>query len=317
LLAIVNAFARAMLGLERVLVTALADKPNVPQPHLPAPDADGSVHDMHENMPIDRLELSVAAMDVLSEHNVASVADLLALDVSGWSARIVAEIREGLRELDIVWDVAVPARAPFTPPPERAVACSSITYTHATGSAPVSRLGGAPNAPTADTAWPSGMKFLFQLTGPDLGLDGVTLVQAFADMTGEYYEANCQAIRIYREPCPHVLQAPAGIVADPARIITLTPNLDDSILADIDIYDDDALEAAGVDQSYVEEARHHAWRDKIRGVPIGANIDRDQRDSKGQTMTSLLQLVTYDDAFLWYLFANADASELRLEVVRG
>lgn len=264
---------------------------------------------------IDDLELSVRAFDVVQGSGIESIEELLAADVTGWSPHVVEEIREALADQGIVWDVDVPAVPPFAPPPERAVPRSTITLTDGESNAPVSRFGGRPNAPTTDSAWPGSMKFLFQFTGEDLGLPGVALVQAFANMSGEYYHDN--RVVVHRTACPALLTPPEGVESEPGRVVTLLGDRDDRILTDIDIYDDDAVEASGVDPDSIDRARRHAWADKIRGIPVGANLERDQRDQAGQPMTCLFQLVTYDEWFLWYLFANDDASELRLHVVRG
>jgi hypothetical protein len=82
----------------------------------------------------------------------------------------------------------------------------------------------------------------------------------------------------------------------------LEPGLDDRRLLDDDFES--------------EEARHHAWCDNIGGIPIGANLDRDLRDSADRPMRLLLELVTYDDWFLWALFADESCTELQLEIVR-
>ncbi len=264
---------------------------------------------------IDDLELSVRAFEVVQGSGIKSIGELLEADVTGWSPHVLAEIKEALAAQEIVWDVEVPALPPFAPPPDRAVPRSTITLTEGVSNEPISRFGGQPNAPTLSSAWPGSMKFLFQLTGEDLGLQGVVLVQAFANMGGEYYDDN--HVIVYRTACPALIAPPNGVESDPVRLVTLRGDSDDRILTDIDIYDDEAVEASGVDPDSIDRARRHAWADKIRGIPVGANLEREQRDKTGKLMTCLLQLVTYDEWFLWYLFANDDASELRLHVVRG
>lgn len=273
---------------------------------------------MTEARSIDELEISVRSMQVLQDNGIATLGQLLATDVGGWPGAVVSELRAALEELDITWDVVVPPIPPFEPPAERAVARAKLTYRGALTSEHVSRLGGLPSAPAAGAPWPAeGMKFLFQVAGADLGMLGVTFVQVFADMTSDYYDASCQRIVVLREPCTGVLDTPAGIVADPISVFEPTPGFDDGFLLDIDAGDDEALEDAGIDLDYADAARRHAWCDKIRGVPVGANVEKKPVDSRGAPMSLLLQLVTFDDWFLWYLFANADYSELALQVVRG
>jgi hypothetical protein len=84
-----------------------------------------------------------------------------------------------------------------------------------------------------------------------------------------------------------------------------TSGADDRVLLD-DSDDDDH-----------EDAHDHAWCDKIRGVPVGANLPTTVKDSRGRPMQMLLELVTYDDWFLWSLWVSEDYREAKMEIVRG
>jgi hypothetical protein len=78
-------------------------------------------------------------------------------------------------------------------------------------------------------------------------------------------------------------------------------------------YDDRRVLGDDFDGS--DDAHSDAWCDKIGRVPVGANLNLDQRDRRA--MQLLLQLVSFDDWFLWYVFASRDFQEARLVVVRG
>jgi len=208
----------------------------------------------------------------------------------------------------------------YTPPPERAIPRQAIRFRPGSDSALVSRMGGLPSAPSPGTPWPESpnrpMRFVMQLVGSAAGgevdLAGATVLQVFADLDGDYYDPAYHAVVIHRGPCPVTLAAPVGVEVAPVRLIELTAGHDDRVLLDIDFPDDDDP-LAGAHQ----KARSHAWTDKLWGVPVGANLDPDERDSKGEPMRCLLQLVTYDDWFLWYVFASSDLAEARLQIVRG
>jgi hypothetical protein len=183
----------------------------------------------------------------------------------------------------------------------------------------VSRLGGRPNAPNADAPWPSTasrpMDFVFQLTGKagggDIDMGDIHLLQAFADMEGEYYEQN--QVVLHRAPCPAVLEPPTGVDLGEVQRMRFEPGQDDRVLIDLEWPDDD-------DPLFEDHqaAWSHAWTDKAWGVPVGGNLDADDiRDSQDRPMRCLLQLVSHDDWFLWYVFVNEDFSEAVLEIIRG
>lgn len=211
-------------------------------------------------------------------------------------------------------------RVEYVPPPDRAIPRQAIKLRPGSGSALVSRMGGLPNAPTADGPWPHSrnrpMRFILQLVGRAAGgevdLGDATLLQIFADMDGDYYDPGFHTVVIHRGATPATLTAPVGVDVEPVKLIDLAPGNDDRVLLDVDFPDeDDALYEAH------QKARRHAWADKLWGIPVGANLDPDERDREGRPMRCLLQLVTYDDWFLWYVFASGDLSEARLQIVRG
>lgn len=285
-------------------------------------------------IPVDELELSVRSAEALAELGLATLGDVLALDATTLPARVRAEVSELLAdEYDLEWgkiedetgegEVA----AGYVIPPERAVPRQDIVLTAQPGAlrALVSRIGGLPNVPASGGfEWPDGwqrpMQLVFQLVGKAAGgevdLGDVHVLQAFADLDGDYYEDN--EVLLHREACVAVAEAPPGITVAPARVISLSPGSDDRLLVDLeDPYDEDELAAAGVDEDTYEAAYSHAFCDKLGGLPVGANLDPDQRDSRGEAMNCLVQLMRYDDWFFWYLFVSRDFSEARLEIVRG
>ena len=103
-----------------------------------------------------------------------------------------------------------------------------------------------------------------------------------------------------------------SVETDAVRLLALEPGHDDRILLDIDW-----LEEGEPQYEEWEAARKHAFEDKLWGIPVGANVDPNQRDAQGRPTRCLLQLVSYDDWFLWYLFVSEDFSEARLQAVRG
>ncbi len=225
-------------------------------------------------------------------------------------------------------DDAAEARPAHIPPPSRAVPRYAIRLGKSqdqpedqTDSALVSRIGGRPNAPSTETPWPESphrpMRFVLQIVGKRAGgevdLGDVSLVSVFADLDGDYFDPRYHAILLHRGECDAVLELPEDDVEiDPVRLMTFEPGADDSVLRDMD-FPDDSDPNAGT----YGAARSLAWADKVFGVPVGANLHADQRDSKGRPMRCLFQLVTYDDWFLWYAFVDDDFGEARLHIVRG
>lgn len=289
---------------------------------------------------VDDLEVSVRTSEVLAERGCQTLADVVALDPESLPKRVAAELRDVLAEHELTFGGEAAEEADedegdgddddgddddYTPPADRAVPRKTVSLV--AGCDPralVNRVGGLPNAPSADAKWPESesrpMQLVAQLVGKaaggELDLGDAGVIQIFADMEGDYYEEN--AVVVHRGPCPAVLEAPAGLEPLEAKTMNLTPGADDRILELVDDpEDDDALAKHGADADAYEEASSHAWCDKIGGLPVGANLEPDIRDSRGKPMRLLLELVTFDDWFLWALFRSADGSELRLEVVRG
>lgn len=200
-------------------------------------------------------------------------------------------------------------------PAERAVPRMSIEL--APGGDPralTNRLGGLPVAPAASSPWPESssrpMQLVAQLVGKaaggELDLGDIGVLQIFADLEGEYFDDN--EVVVHRQGCPHVLEAPVGVEVLPTKTMKLVPGMDDKMLLDADAFENEDYDGAN----------GHAFCDKLFGVPVGANLDVENIvDSKGERMRLLLELITYDDWFLWALFTNADFSETRLEIVRG
>lgn len=209
---------------------------------------------------------------------------------------------------------------PWVVPPERAV--PRLTLTLVAGGdeqAPISRMGGLPNAPTPNSPWPSTvqrpMDFVLQLTGKagggDLDLGDIQVLQVYADLEGEYYEQN--EVVVYREPCPATLPSPLGVDLSPVQSMTFEPGNDDRVLIDLEWPEEDDPLFEDHQSAY-----SHAWVDKAFGIPIGGNLDAASvKDSTGTPMQCVLQLTSHDDWFLWYVFASEDFSEVRLRIVRG
>lgn len=174
----------------------------------------------------------------------------------------------------------------------------------------VDRLGGTPNIP-AGFVWPVGdarpMSLIVQLVGTagggSIDLGDIHVLQVFADMEGDYYEDN--KVVVHREPCTAIAEVPVTVELNDTKVFKRKPGFDDARLLDPEV----ELES--------DEARSHAWCDKLGGVLVGANFDEDPRDSQDEQMRLVLELVSYDDWFLWALFANPTNTEFRLEVVRG
>jgi hypothetical protein len=213
----------------------------------------------------------------------------------------------------------------YTPPAERAVSRQTIRFTSGgDAEALVDRIGGLPNVPSAEFAWPESawrpMQLIMQLVGKAAGgqidMGDVSVLQVFADMGGDYYEDN--RVMLHRTPCCAVAAPPPGVDAIAVRGITLTPGADDRVLLDVDDPDDEeALVRAGADADIYERARRHAWADKIGGIAVGANLDPHVVDSRGEPMHLLLELVSHDDWFLWTVFVSADFREAKTQIVRG
>jgi tetratricopeptide (TPR) repeat protein len=209
---------------------------------------------------------------------------------------------------------------PYVPPPDRAIPRLTMSFRDGERDDDlVDRLGGRPVVPPG-TAWPHSpnrpMQLVLQLVGKAAGgfidLGDVTIVQVFADLEGDFYEEPYNTVLLHRDPCTLVLSAPPGLELEPVQRIELTPSDDDRILLDVEWVDED-------DPLHDEwnAAHRHAWKDKVWGVPVGANLDPEQEDSQGRPMKCLAQLLSYDDWFLWSVFVAEDMSEARLECVRG
>ena len=181
-----------------------------------------------------------------------------------------------------------------------------------------SRMGGLPSAPKPDSPWPSTvnrpMDFILQLTGKagggDLDMGDIQVLQVFAEIEGDYYEQN--EVVVHREPCPVTLELPLGVDPAPAQAMTFEPGSDDRVLTDLEWPDEgDSLYEAH------RSAYSHAFVDKAFGIPVGGNLEPEYiTDSAGVPMRCLLQLVSHDEWFLWYVFASADFREVQLVVIR-
>jgi hypothetical protein len=156
------------------------------------------------------------------------------------------------------------------------------------------------------------MQFMFQLIGKagggSIDLGDVTVLQVFADLRGEYYEDGENAVIVHRRPCPAVLATPEGIEATEPLAIRLVSGFDDSIL--IEEWQDEREEEHGL-------AHAHGFCSKVFGVPVAANLDLPVEGEDGQELRHIVQMIDIDDWFLWFVFANEDFTEARLEIVRG
>jgi hypothetical protein len=191
----------------------------------------------------------------------------------------------------------------------------AITLKPATGDALIDRLGGKPNAPTTRLAWPTSprrpMELVAQLVGKAAGgmidLGDIHVLQIFADLAGDFYESRFHAVVVHRKPCPAIAEPPPTVAVADVQAMLLEAGFDDRRLLDGDFEESDDA----------DEAREHAWADKVFGIALGANLDRDVRDSLGAPMRLVLELFSYDDWFLWALFGNEVCTEFQLQVVRG
>jgi predicted DNA-binding WGR domain protein len=224
-----------------------------------------------------------------------------------------------------VADEASEAEADAVPPADRAVPRLTITLHEGGDSGQTSRIGGLPSAPSKSELWPESaqrpLQLVFQIVGKAAGgevdLGDIHVIQAFADLEGDFYEAGCQRVVIHRRPCPVVLAAPPGIDPLPVRRMSFEPGADDRVVTVKNPGDEDELRQVGAPPGTYDAAWSHAWCNKIRGIPIGGNLDPDERDVHDAPMECIVQLVDFDDWFLWYLFMSKDGSEARLQVVRG
>jgi hypothetical protein len=157
------------------------------------------------------------------------------------------------------------------------------------------------------------MQLVAQLVGTAGGgavnLGDIHVLQVFADLEGEFYEPDSHAVVVHREPCTIVVEPPATVEVSEVRAMTFESGFDDRRLL---APDPDELEGFESDAAHA-----HAWCDKLGGIPVGANLDPDVRGPDGAPMRLLLELVSYDDWFLWALFANDQLDQFRLEIVRG
>lgn len=276
---------------------------------------------------VDDLELSVRATEALAEKGIKTIGDIVKSKPADFAKKVLGELAYALEELEVEWpaleddadddeadDDEDEEDSDYEVPKERAVPRLAIKLAKGGDEkALINRIGGLPCAPAKDTPWPESssrpMQLVAQLVGKAAGgeidLHDIHVVQIFADMEGDYYEAN--KVVVHRKPCKHVLSAPAGCEPIAVQTMKLTPGFDDSILED-----DDKFEEPEYD-----DASSHAWTDKVFGVAVGANLRLPYKDSKKQKMRLLLELTSYDDWFLWALFTNKDFSEMELDVVRG
>jgi predicted DNA-binding WGR domain protein len=284
---------------------------------------------------IEELELSAGATEALKKQKIATVADILRSSASAIPAKQRAEVSAVLDErFGLKWGGGAAQGAvedeedestDYVPPKKRAVPRQAIALVDEEENALVSRIGGLPNVPK-NFEWPETTKrpmdFVLQLVGKKAGgeidIGDVHVVQVFADLEGDFYDPHWHKVLVHREACTTVPEAPAGLEPAPIRVMRFTPGADDSALRDvIDPDNEEELERVGISAEDHEAARDHAWCDKIRGIPVGANLDPNVQDTNGKPMECLLELVRYDDWFLWTLFVNKDYSEAVLQIVRG
>lgn len=286
---------------------------------------------------VEELELSAAATELLQKKKLANVGDILRASASILSPAVRAEVSKALDDrFGLKWGGGAEQGAAdddddandYTPPKKRAVPRHAIKLEDGgkdkKADKLVSRIGGLPNAPSNGAPWPETsrrpMEFVLQLVGKkaggELDLGDVSVIQVFADMAGDYYEEN--TVVMFREPCPAVLEPPAGVDVKPVRLMSFTAGADDRALIDVgDPEDEDELAKAGISADDHEAAHSHAWCDKVRGVPVGANIDPKVLDSRGKPMDLLLTLTSFDDWFLWTLWVSRDFTEGAMQIVRG
>jgi hypothetical protein len=276
------------------------------------------IPDAIAELPLAEVELSVSAYAVLERAGYVTLGEVLAQDPSALDPRVAREVQALMAEVyELEWGgtIEVP---PYVPPPERAVPRLQIQLEPTTDTdAAIDRVGGRPLAPSSATAWPvaeSGrpMQFMFQLIGKAGGgvidLGDVTVLQAFADMQGEYYEDGENAVIVHRKPCTAVLDVPEGVQMLEPRAMRLVPGHDDRIL--IEEWQDER-------EHEYDLAHTHGFCSKVFGVPVGANLDLPIEGEDGRELRHIVQMNDIDDWFLWYVFANEDFSEARLEIVRG
>jgi len=214
----------------------------------------------------------------------------------------------------------------YEPPPERAVPRLTIRYRPGKADARISRIGGLPNVPATWTAWPETsrrpMSFVLQLVGTAGGgaidLGDVHVLQVFADTAGDFFRETEHAVILHHAPCELTAEPPLGVDIARPREMVFDPGADDRALVDVvDPEDDVELAAHGLDAETYEAAFDHAFADKVRGVPVGANLRRHVKDSEGRPMELLLELTEHDDFFLWTVWISADRREAKLQIVRG
>jgi hypothetical protein len=232
--------------------------------------------------------------------------------------RALVEGKGSSKKVEEEDDAEATDESTYVPPEGRAVPRWKIELEDRKGAdeALINRIGGRPNAPSPEHSWPESaqrpMQFVLQLVGVagggEIEMGDVTLLSVFADLEGDYYEPSCHTVVMHRGACSAALGPPPGTETRPVRAMRLHAGADDRLLLD---------SKKCADKKVWDEASAHAWCNKVRGVPVGANLDRDERDSRGEPMECLLQLVSYDNWFLWYVFVNRDFSEARLQIVRG
>jgi hypothetical protein len=275
-----------------------------------------------DSTPIDELEVSVRCASELERLGVNTLGELLALDPQSFPPRVAAELQAVLsEEFDLDW--GEPVEVPlYEPPPDARVPRKTITLGEPDASldrARVDRVGGLPVVP-AGFAWPrtSGgvpMAFVFQLQGAagggEVELGAKTTLQMFANLEGDYYAKGQHVVVAHTEPCTEVLEAPEGVVVEPSRAISYSDDFDDAILGDPE-FDPDEDEDGRYD-----DAHSHAFCDKVRGLPVVANLELPVVGVDGTNLRLLVQWLSIDEWFAWHIFANEDLSELRAEIVRA
>jgi hypothetical protein len=275
-----------------------------------------------ETTSIDELEVSVRCASELGRLGVKTVGELLALDPTQLPPRVAEELQFLLEEdFGLEWGEPVEP-PPYEPPTDARVPRQTITLGEPDTSidrASVDRVGGLPVVP-AGFAWPraSGgtpMAFVFQIRGKagggDVDLGAKTMLQMFANLEGEYYEEGEHVVVAHAEPCSEVLEAPEGAAVEPSRAISFSDDFDDAILEDLE-FDPDTDEDGRYD-----DAHSHAFCDKVRGLPVVANLELPVVGADGASLGLVVQWLSIDDWFAWHVFANEDLSELRAEIVRA
>jgi len=232
-----------------------------------------------DDMPLDELEVSVAASLLLEKLGVKTLGDLLGLETIRASSLVAGELSLLFQELDVTFRGTFDIVAHEIPEGRR-VRRIEVRYEEGGDGEAVSRFGGVPSGWASQEPWPAcarcrrPLRFVGQIVGP-MEIEGAALgereaVQLFACLHDDsrcsswIWDAGAShaAVRqILDSTCAEAAAAPF-----PSHRMILSGGWDDAILRSDEAEDDDP--------AVWWEAFGDAQRDKLGGIPAAGNDPR-------------------------------------------